>query len=84
MSASREYFGTYAEHTRVLRTWLVAYGVGGPVLILTNDKILLKVSGAPDASSIALLFGVGVAAQVLIAFINKVALWGVYYGEENE
>ena len=85
MSTERDkLFETYAEHTRILRTWLVAYGVGGPVLILTNDTVFAEISKSVNAPCVAILFGIGVAAQVAIALINKVSIWVVYYGEEHE
>ena len=30
------HFENYAEYAKTLRSWLVAYGIGGPVLFLTN------------------------------------------------
>lgn len=31
-----EHFNNYADYSRTLRAWLVAYGIGGPVLFVTN------------------------------------------------
>jgi len=42
-----EYFKAYEEYSKVLRTWFVAYGIGGPVLLLTNETLAkaIKASG---------------------------------------
>ena len=81
---SAKLFGTYAEHTRILRLWLAAYGVGGPALILSNDTIFGRISASGEGRSIAILFAISVLSQVLIALVNKIAIWGVYYGEDHE
>jgi hypothetical protein len=31
------YFEEYSEYAKTLRIWLVAYGVGAPVVILSNE-----------------------------------------------
>ena len=41
---AEEYLNAYAEHSKTLRTWLVAYGIGAPVLLdgsqpLTDDQV---------------------------------------------
>ena len=74
------YFVAYSEYSKTLRTWLVAYGVGGPVFLSNQYTLeLLKKSG--DAAVIARLFLIGVLLQVLMAAVNKVVMWGLYYGE---
>lgn len=75
------FFEPYAEYSRTLRTWLVAYGIGGPAVIITHPDALAVVSANGRAGLIGWLFLVGVAAQVLIAFLNKIAMWYVYFGE---
>ena len=71
----------YLEHARTLRTWLVAYGIGGPVLILSQDSLWKRLAASGHLSMIAALFLCGVALQVLLATTNKNAMWAVYYGE---
>jgi hypothetical protein len=81
VDSSAELFKAYEGYSQTLRTWLVAYGVGGPVLLLTNEKLwtLIAKSGCARAIAIALL--VGVALQVVLAALNKAVMWGSYYGE---
>jgi hypothetical protein len=70
----------YLEHARTLRTWLVAYGIGGPVLILSQDSLWKRLMASGHLPRIATLFLIGVALQVFLAAVNKNAMWAVYYG----
>jgi hypothetical protein len=70
----------YGEYSKTLRTWLVAFGVGGPALILVNARISAALLAAGCLRQVALAFLIGVATQVLNAFINKMANWAVYRG----
>ncbi len=72
---STDYYKAYEEHSKVLRTWLVAYGIGAPVLFLTNETLAAKLAGSAVAGRVAALFLVGVAAQVLLAAFNKTVMW---------
>lgn len=72
------YYANYTEYSKTFRTWLVAYGVGGPVLLLTNDAASKKFAAAGDARCIVVLFLIGVAFQVMGTGINKWAAWHVY------
>lgn len=83
-SAEDGYFIAYASFARTLRTWLVAYGVGGPALFLTKDKLADRFMQSPNAGMITTLFLLGVAAQVLAAFVYKSAMWFLYVRESNK
>ena len=78
------FFKIYDAHTKILRAWLVAYGVGGPVLILTHEKIAKKVTDSGFGREIALLFIIGVGLQVLLSLVNKWVNWGLYAYSETE
>jgi hypothetical protein len=71
-------FDDYNEFAKVLRTWFVAYGIGGPVLLLTNEAVRSKIAASGFARCIAAAFLIGVGSQVLLALINKTALWLCY------
>ena len=77
-----KYFDTYIEYAKILRTWLVAYGIGAPALILTNEKLTVKLLGNPDIKYFGIAFLSGVLLQVFLAFLNKTIMWCCYYGEE--
>lgn len=74
------HFQNYADYSRTLRAWLVAYGVGGPVLFLTNDAIASRVAISGHARQIVTLFLTGVALQILLALVNKWSAWQMYRG----
>lgn len=80
-SSRADSFASYADYNRTLRTWLVAFGIGAPVLFLTNEKLSEKLISAPNAKCIVFAFLAGCFAQVIIALINKITNWCEYYGE---
>ena len=69
---------SYLEYNRVLRTWFVAFGVGGPALFLVNENVARRLAAEGELKLVASLFLVGAALQVIGAFVNKVANWFVY------
>lgn len=69
----------YAEYNKALRTWFVAFGVGGPVILLTNKDVFTTVKDSGQGYSIAILFMSGAALQIIIALINKYSNWYNYY-----
>ena len=71
-------FNTYLEYNRVLRTWFVAFGIGGPSLFLVNSSLAQRLVDARLLRTVVILFLIGVAAQVFGALVNKVANWYVY------
>lgn len=83
MIETDRYFAAYAELSKILRTWLVAYGIGAPILLTTNDRLAEKLTESGNAASIAFCFLAGVVAQVAIVSINKSIMWALYYGDIN-
>jgi hypothetical protein len=77
-------FELYADYAKMLRLWLVAYGIGAPVLFLTRPDVAAKLFERGNATTIAIIFLVGVAAQVLNAAVNKWAAWYIYAGVADE
>lgn len=80
-SLREEYLEAYGEHARTLRLWLVAYGIGAPVLLVTNDVLFLAVLQSGVARQIAFYFLAGVGLQVVISTASKNSMWALYYGE---
>ena len=70
----------YKYYSNLLRTWLVAYGIGGPVILLTNDHLWAKVIEAGNQTIIGIMFLSGVGLQVFLAFLNKSLMWNLYFG----
>ncbi len=75
------YFKVYEEHAKALRTWLVAYGIGGPVFLLTNEVASARIAQTGHARILAEAFLVAVALQVGLAALNKIIMWALYCGE---
>ena len=82
-NSANEYHAVYAEYSRTLRTWFVAYGVGGPVVILAQDKVASLVINSGYRWRIAAFFSVGVLLQIILALINKYAAYANYAGEAD-
>jgi len=81
--AAYAYFESYAEYNRILRSWFVAYGVGGLALFLVEEKLRDALVRTGEARLVIGLFLSGVAMQILIAGLNKYANWYCYYGEDE-
>jgi hypothetical protein len=71
-------FSVYVEYMKTLRIWLVAYGIGGPVLFITQSSISTKILESGYARWIVVLFFIGVIFQIIIAILNKYVNWYLY------
>lgn len=74
------HFQNYAEYSKTFRSWMVAYGVGGPVLFFIGKDAPAAVAASPYASLIVILFLLGVSLQIFLALINKWAAYHMYRG----
>jgi hypothetical protein len=86
---SEGYFKHYWQYATQLRTWFIAYGVGCLIVLTRADAVFNKpefAAGLPRAAKlVALSFALlGLGAQVLLAFANKVAAWYVYHSRTVE
>ena len=73
-------YDAYKEYNKTLRAWFVAYGVGLPALVLTNEKLIENAKNSGEAKLVAWLFAAGVLLQLSIAALNKWANWFQYWG----
>jgi len=71
------YFGNYAEYNKLLRTWFVAFGIGGPALLYTRPELLEKLSDL-HRSWVIWAFLAGSGIQVFLAALNKYLSWQEY------
>lgn len=74
------HFANYAEYSKTYRSWMVAYGIGGPIFLLVSKDAPKTVSESPYLQTIITLFVLGVGLQILLALINKWAAWQMYRG----
>jgi hypothetical protein len=81
--AASTYFESYAEYNRILRSWFVAFGAGGPALFLVEEKLRNALAASGETRRVVALFLCGVALQLLVAGLNKYANWYCYAGEDD-
>lgn len=62
---------------------MIAYGIGGPALLLSQEKLATRFIAAPSARTTLVLFLIGVIAQVAVAVLYKTAMWYLYVGERS-
>ncbi len=77
------FYESYAHFSRTLRAWLVAYGVGVPVLLVSQEFIAKSIIRAGTGGLITWLFLTGVAIQVLAALLYKYSMAYLYNSEGN-
>ena len=67
----KEFGEGFDKYEKTLRTWLIAYGVGFPVLFLTQHDLRQGLVTNPDGPCIGLLFLIGVSAQIFESLLYK-------------
>jgi hypothetical protein len=80
---TKDLYANYQHYNTVLRSWFIGFGVGGPVILISNNDVLLKLKATGCAYFVGSLFFVGVGIQIIISFINKTVGWCNYFSEEN-
>lgn len=78
------HYQCYDDYAKNLRTWFVAYGIGGPVLFLTQEAVSDRIAQSGYTKHIVYGFFIGVICQVLLSLINKWNNWAIYSFSENE
>jgi hypothetical protein len=78
-----DYKEAYRYHASTLRNWYVAFGIGAPVLLLSNEYLWKKILASCHLDMICLTFSLGVAVQILLALFDKYASWINYYKSAN-
>jgi hypothetical protein len=78
-----EYYGPYAEYSKTLRAWFVAYGIGGPVVLLSSDKAWDSLVKSGCGRYVGFLFISGGIIQILSALLNKHSMWLLYLEEDE-
>ena len=75
---------TYAEcyfsFSKNLRTWLIAYGIGAPILFASQDSFSQLLKQRSEMCFVICMFLIGVAVQVLSAFLYKASMWYIMWG----
>jgi hypothetical protein len=83
MPENRHYHEEYSEYAKNVRFWFVAYGVGGPALILSHDAVYNSIKTSGQAISVAVAYFVAVVVQIITAMLYKAAAWNLYITVER-
>ena len=79
-----DYFEQYWRYCAAVRNWLVAFGVGGCVLLISERSGIFKGISSEMRADVVRLFVAGVIAQLAPALINKWIHWYIYWGNADE
>ncbi|MGH9455273.1 MAG: hypothetical protein ACRD2O_15035 [Terriglobia bacterium] len=75
------FYEPYIRYSGTLRSWFVAYGIGVPVLLVSQNLITKAIIKSGTGNLIASLFLVGVAIQVIATFLYKYSQEYLYHEE---
>jgi len=75
------FYEPYSHFSRTLRAWLVAYGIGGPVLIASQDHLSKAILESGAGFAVTALFLTGVAVQIVASLLYKYSM-GIIYSSE--
>lgn len=78
------YFESYGSFSKTLRAWLVAYGIGAPVLFATEDTFSELLKYKDTMTPIIGAFVFGICIQVIAALIYKASMWYIMWGALND
>jgi hypothetical protein len=82
-TSEKSFHEGYAEFAKTLRNWFIAYGIGAPVLLLSQNELFKRVAETQKVAQVAGFFLAGVLAQVVQAFLFKIAMWYLHIGEQD-
>jgi len=78
------YFQSYKQFSNMLRSWLIAYGIGAPILILSQDHIWDALKDSVLVKVAGVLFLLGVLLQIVFTAFFKWAMWVVWMATDDE
>jgi hypothetical protein len=82
-AADTGFWDAYHAYEQKLRGWLVAYGIGAPVLFASQAAFANVIKSGNVAAEIVLTFLAGVMLQILLAMVYKYCMFYIYCGEED-
>ena len=78
-NSAGEFYEAYAEYNKILRGWLVGFGVGLPSLLFASKDFLQLSGNVYLLSAIISWVAIGIVFQILLALINKTCNWLNYF-----
>ena len=82
-SGDTGFYEPYVQYARTLRAWFVAYGIGVPVLLVSQDAIAKAILATGTGNRIAWLFLCGVLIQIIVTFLYKYSMEYLYFDETD-
>lgn len=79
----KDELSAYLEYNKILRSWFVAFGVGGPALFMINPQIGKRLADTGELRFVSAMFLAGAGCLVFGAVINKISNWYVYRGAND-
>ncbi|MDH5600102.1 MAG: hypothetical protein OEY78_02235 [Gammaproteobacteria bacterium] len=77
------FYEPYKIFATSLRAWFIAYGIGAPILFLSNEFTQRVISEYENNKLLIFLFLAGVILQTIQALLYKHVMWHLYMGEDN-
>jgi hypothetical protein len=75
------FYEPYSHFSRTLKAWLVAYGIGAPVLLASQEHLSKLVIDSGCGVVISALFLLGVASQIAASLVYKYSMGIIYFSE---
>jgi len=72
----------YKEYNKILRAWLVAFGIAVPAVFVTSKDAKDFLISIPNYKYILIVFLLGVVSQIAISFLNKFVSWSAYHRDD--
>jgi hypothetical protein len=83
-STERGFYEPYSGFARTLRTWLIAFGVGAPIVFFQSPSAWAALSSDGSVRPFVYCFLAGIALQVVCALLYKTSMWYLYMEELDE
>ncbi len=77
------YYDSYAGFATRLRYWFIAFGVGAPTLILTQEHVWDELTYSTVKVLVSLFFA-GIGLQIFYAIVHKWSQWKLYKCEHTD
>ena len=80
----KTYFDSYGSFASRLRTWLVAYGIGAPVLFASQSVFSDVFKNKEAVLPVIYAYLIGVGMQIFAAYLYKASMWYIMWGAMNK
>lgn len=75
-----EYLRSYQNFASTMRAWLIAYGIGAPVLFATQGAFECVFANSLAAKPLIYMYLSGVGIQIVSALSFKASMWYIFWG----